>query len=409
MNENKAKQIALFRYQIIAPLVSSSYTGESMSSFFREAAEIAYSFEGNPVSIAPGTIKDWYMKYRKLGLEGITPKTRNDVGNSRSISNEANARIRELIEELPKITGTAIRLKLIQEGIIKSTDTSLSTVERFITKNRLRNPKSKKDRKAFQMEHVNDCWQADSSPGPFMRINGKLIRLHMVLFIDDASRRILACDLYTNDNALNMQKTFKSCILKYGKPKRLYVDNGGPYSNQQLELICASLGLVLINAKPRDAQAKGKVERTFRSIKDGWLNTFDWNAYQTIEEFQVSLQQFIDFFNNRIHSTLKESPNSRFLKDKERLQYLPFEMVDRCFLHTVDRKVRNDACVSMEGRFYEVPHLYIGEHVTLKYRPDDTTRVYLVGDQGWIECREVNREDNAKMRRSSIDYAKVGE
>ena len=66
----------------------------------------------------------------------------------------------------PKITGTAIRLKLIQEGIIKSTDTSLSTVERFITKNRLRNRKQK-DRKAFQMEHVNDCWQADSSPGPF--------------------------------------------------------------------------------------------------------------------------------------------------------------------------------------------------------------------------------------------------
>ena len=50
MNENKAKQIALFRYQIIAPLVSSSYTGESMSSFFREAAEIAYSFEAGDIA-----------------------------------------------------------------------------------------------------------------------------------------------------------------------------------------------------------------------------------------------------------------------------------------------------------------------------------------------------------------------
>ena len=36
------------------------------------------------------------------------------------------------------------------------------------------------------------------------------------------------------------------------------VDNGAPYSNEQLSLICGSIGTALIHNRPRDGASKGK-------------------------------------------------------------------------------------------------------------------------------------------------------
>lgn len=174
------------------------------------------------------------------------------------------------------------------------------------------------------------------------------------MFIDDASRKILCADFYFNDNALNMQSTFKAAITKFGKPKRLYVDNGGSYKNLQLELICASIGTVLINTKAYDPQAKGKVERTFRTIKDGWMYGLDWSKFKDLPSLQSSLNEFINMFNNKVHSALKTTPNERFFKDKEYIKPLPIEIVKRHFMHTVTRRVRNDSIVKIETLAYEV-------------------------------------------------------
>lgn len=88
------------------------------------------------------------------------------------------------------------------------------------------------------------------------------------MFLDDASRFIVGYGFFFEDNELNMQQVFKMAIKQYGKPKILYADNGKTYSSTQLKLICAKLGIELKNTRPYDPQAKGKIERCFRTIKD---------------------------------------------------------------------------------------------------------------------------------------------
>ena len=44
------------------------------------------------------------------------------------------------------------------------------------------------------------------------------------------------------------------------------VDNGGPYAVEQLSSICGELGIQLIHNKPRDAAAKAKRERAWRTL-----------------------------------------------------------------------------------------------------------------------------------------------
>lgn len=50
-------------------------------------------------------------------------------------------------------------------------------------------------------------------------------------------------DSFIMMNSYNFQKVLKA-VARYGIPNKLYLDNGSPYKNEQLSLICGSLGIV---------------------------------------------------------------------------------------------------------------------------------------------------------------------
>ena len=106
-----------------------------------------------------------------------------------------------------------------------------------------------RDRKAFEEDAFGKIWQADTCYFPYITENGKSRRVYCVMIIDDHSRLLVGGSLFYNDNAYNFQKVLKDAIATYGLPDKLLVDNGAPYSNEQLSMICVALGIVLIPQK----------------------------------------------------------------------------------------------------------------------------------------------------------------
>lgn len=165
-------------------------------------------------------------------------------------------------------TATSIYNELIEEGYITRNEASLTSIIRFVGKIKSNlNISNGEDMRAFEMEHANDLWQIDTSHGPFIKIDGKTCKTYLIAVIDDASRLIVDYGFYLADNAENVQITLKEAMMRYGIPKRIYADNGSPYKNLQLSMICARLGITLIHAKIYHGNQKGKIERTFKSIK----------------------------------------------------------------------------------------------------------------------------------------------
>jgi transposase InsO family protein len=151
--------------------------------------------------------------------------------------------------------------KLVEEGYIRASDVSLASVHRYLRDNNLkRNQIIFTERKAYEMEFANDCWQADTSHGPKILIDRRKVQTYLISLIDDASRLIVHAQFFLRDNAVNMQEAFKKAVAKYGVPKKLFVDNGSSYKNGQLNMICASLGVVLIHARPYSGASKGYVK-----------------------------------------------------------------------------------------------------------------------------------------------------
>jgi transposase InsO family protein len=337
---------------------------------------------------------------------------RADIGKPRALTETAIEKIHELKEKFPYITGKAVYGKLIEAGAINAVDTSLDTVQRYIRNNDLKPPAvNQQSVKAFEMEFANDCWQADTSWGPVIRIDGKKKQTFLIAFIDDASRMITHWQFYLADNAINMQDSFRQGIAKFGVPKMAFVDNGGPYDNLQLRLVCASIGIALAHSRPRVPKGRGKIERHFRTVKDGWMNCTDWDEFSSLEGLAASFAEFLSRdYTNAVHSSINCTPKERFMRDYERVRHIPAEQLNFHFLHRKECRVYSDATVKLLGNVYEAPQQFIGSKIKVRYLPTDKSELFIFSDDGKLlhTIYPVKKVDNSKIKRTAIDYTQLG-
>ena len=85
MDEILRNQIALFRYGIIAPLVTQGETSpQERGDFFRDAAEKEYRHpDGRMVSVSSDTVYRYFRKYSEGGFDALRPVGRSDLGKTR--------------------------------------------------------------------------------------------------------------------------------------------------------------------------------------------------------------------------------------------------------------------------------------------------------------------------------------
>ncbi len=155
---------------------------------------------------------------------------------------------------------------------------------------------------------------------------------------------------------------------------------------------------------------KGKIERVFRSIKDGWLHTIDWNEFSSIEELNLSLNDYLDLnYTNKIHSAIKTTPRERFIKDYERIRFIEKKDIDYHFLHRKECKVNNAAVIRLNNTEYEVNQKYIGQRIKIRYLPSDMDKVFIFSNDNQIldTAYPVRKIDNSKIKRKSIDYTEI--
>lgn len=403
MKTDLEHEMALFKYNLIAPLINGTYTETSIKAYCVNVSMKTYILpDGSIKRFSHETIRWWFRRYKDMGFNGLYSKPRADNGKLRALSSEIQQIIIEKKKENFRKTATSIYNELIDEGLISSSEVSLSTVIRFVgkIKNKL-NVVSGEDMRAFEMRYANDLWQIDTSHGPIISIDGKKYKTYLIAIIDDASRLIVGYGFYLADNAVNVQLTLKEAILKYGIPKRLYADNGAPYKNVQLSLICANLGISLLHAKAYHGNQKGKIERTFKTIKEGWMFNINYDDFHSLEMLEKSLGFFINQKNNTIHSILKKTPVDRFLEDADKLVRKDDRIISQAFMHTVERKVGNDALVRINGESYETSQNHIGKRVIIRYIPD-MKHIYLQSSDGTLkEIYRVNRVENSQIKRQA--------
>lgn len=397
MDEVLRTQIALFRYGIIAPLVTKGETTPAeRGQFFRDAAQKNYLHpDGRFVTVSSDSVYRYYRKYSNDGFEGLKPNGRSDVGISRKLDDDITSQINYLHKEYPRLPCTMIYQKLLDNGTITKDRVSLTTITRYVNKIKENEIAPGKEMKRYELHHINEVWYGDSSVGPYLRINKKRIKTWIIALIDDASRMIVGIGIFLNDNYVNLLSVIRGAVIRYGKPQTLKFDNGANYRSHQMELLGARMGTAISYAPPRTPTGKAKIERWFRTCKDTWMSGLNMNDFNSLEELSDSLFRYVQKYNQTPHSSLDmKTPQDRFFEESKLIYRFDEDRINTTFLLEEERTVSADNVIVIENKEYEVDYKFSGRRILLRYSPD-LKRIYSV-DRETGEMEEIHLLDKYK-------------
>lgn len=413
MTMDQKQQIALFRYSVIAPLETGTSNPDiSNNEFFRQAAKKTYTApDGRPTTIGASTIEKWHRCYKKDGFEGLLPQSRKDEGVSRKLDQDLQSQIRFMKTQHPRMTAAEIYRQLLANGSIAIGQVSESTIERFVRYLKAEAEMTdNKDMRRYERPHINEVWYGDTCYGPYLDTDDGKKRVYFIALIDDASRFMVAADIFFNDNFENLMGVIKSAVSKFGRPKLFSFDNGSTYRNLQMELLAARIGSSVHYCEPFTPTSKSKIERWFLTLRMQYLASLDMRRFHSIGEIRSDFAAYVARYNQTPHSSLDGmTPQDRFFSEPEQIRRLSEDDIDHSFLLEVDRRVSSDSVITIDKTEYEVHYRYAKQRIRLRYSPD-MAKVFVVEPSGELTpIRLLNKRENALVKRERVRLSDGGE
>lgn len=384
-------EVALFRFGVIGDLVHLPPGTKGLQARLEEKAEIDYRIPGSRrVRVASETIRDWLKKYRRSGFEALRPQVRADLGQSRVMPRDVADLLLSIKEEKPALSvQLVIREALASGKVVEGLPLPASTVHRLLSRAGLMAKKpgepSSKDHRRFAFEKAGDLWMSDVMHGPAVIVEGKKRKAYLIAFIDDSTRVIPYATFTLSENAASFLPVLKEAVLRKGAPRRLFVDNGSAFRSHQLALACAKLGITLIHARAYHPEAKGKMERWFRTVRMQLIPRLGAADLASLDALNRRLWAWVEAEYHRTpHRGLGGvTPLDRWATVADEVRYLDVDL-DDLFLQESKRKVAKDRTVSLDAVVYEVEAALVGETVTLRFdpsKPGRAVQVWLKGEK----------------------------
>jgi putative transposase len=371
MNEDRRREIGLFRYALIRDVADPGLSRAERGRLARALCEREHlGPDGRLVRVGRTTLGRWVRDYRRGGFEALVPRPR-------VVAPRTPAEILELAfslkRERPERTAAQVREIMLAAGGLAP---GLRTLQTHLARERLnvradgRSPGKVYGR--FEASVRNELWTGDGLHGPTLA--GIAARRAVLLaFIDDHSRLLVGWRWGTGEDVFRLEAALRSGLMARGVPHAILVDRGSPFVSSQLLRACAVLGVRLIHASPRAATTKGKIERFFRTVRDQFLVEIDDGVELT--ELNRLFSAWLEVvYHRRVHSETGQTPLERF--DAAGAPALPTPALLReAFLWSQERTVTKTATVSLHGNTYEVDAALLGRKVELVFDPFDLCRI----------------------------------
>ena len=402
-------EMALVRMSVLGPLISARLEHGDRARLFEEAAQRTYvGPDGKPIRVTARTVEDWYYAFQRGGFDALKPQQRSDAGTSRVISEEVGKLLVDLKLENPRRSVRRIIRMLERDGVVTKGQLKKSTVCRYLKQRGLseRPRRAYEERRAFRHPSAGDLWMGDVMHGPRVTApDGKERKSYLHLLLDSATRFVTGSAFRLGETAVDLEIVLKEAILRHGLPRILYLDQGAAQTAGSLRLICAELGVRLLHCRAYDPEAKGAIERLFRTFREEVLDELGERVVPLAELNSMLWSWVSAEYHRREHGGTGRQPLEHWLSQAALLRPAPRgEVLDRVFLHRVTRQVRKDATVSFKGRFLEVRPELARKQVELRFDPSRPEQLPTVFVDGEPVCDTVELDviRNSSRRRRKV-------
>ena len=212
-------------------------------------------------------------------------------------------------------------------------------------------------------------------------LEGRGSELVLMAYIDDATNRIFA-RFYDYEGTTPAMESFKHYIKGYGIPMSIYLDRHSTYKStgkptiedelsnkmpkSQFERALEELGVRVIHAY--SPQAKGRIERLFKTLQDRLVKEMRLLGIKTKEEANEFLKHYLQGHNERFSiNPAKEGDLHRAIpKDVD---------MDNILCIKTKRTLRNDFTISHDGNLYQIEEHINGKEVIVEERIDGSLHI----------------------------------
>lgn len=368
---------ALWRYGVISPLLHRNANGLTQTQVLKSLAERTFvDPAGSHVRVSEESLRKWLYRYRAGGLDGLSDKKRCDTG-AFDVPEPLQDAMFDLRKDHPRWPLSRLLDELASSGIWNKKTPARSTLYRFAKARGLQrssaNPNAETFRR-FEFTGFGQLWTADFMHGPKLRIGKRRKKTLLHVIIDDCSRYVTAGRFYTRESIEVLITEMMRAMTCFGIPERFYTDNGPCYASRHLKVVCARLGVDLLHTPPYRPQGRGKVERFFKTVRDGFLADC---PHKTLDDLNAGFVRWLARYHEAIHSSLGCSPLQQRLQAKNACRALPevariddlFRMHRRC-------RVYKDGAIRLRKRVFEVPGCPPNSRVDIYFLPWKLDEIY---------------------------------
>lgn len=317
---------------------------------------------------------------RKEGERGIVHKSRGKESN-RKIVDEVREVVLRLYREQYHDFGPTLATEKLKErdGVVVSEE----TLRKWLISEGIWKPRRR--RKAHrQWRERKECFgemiQMDGSHHDWLEGRGP--ELVLMGYIDDATSKVFA-RFYDYEGTMPAMDSFKQYIEENGLPQSIYTDKHSTYKSpgkltieeelqgkeeplSQFERALEELGVEMIHA--HSPQAKGRIERLFKTFQDRLIKEMRLRGIKSKEEANEFLKEYLPVYNSRFSLTPANNTDVHVR--------LPKELdLNRYLCIKTERTVRNDNTISHEGKLYQIEEAVISRRVTVEEKIDGSLHI----------------------------------
>jgi len=384
-DDERAFQVALFRYGVVAPLVEQVAEGTRPS--VQDVARQEHYLPGKgPVRVSERTVYAWLAAFKKGGVEALRPAHRKDKGQSRAVEPRVLQRAVRLRQEQRRRTTRTLLDILVREGTVQEpVPFHRATLDRWLrrrgaSRKRLSALSTKRTVK-MRFEDFGALWVGDYHHGPLVRTpDDGVATAKLGAFLDHTTRYPVADRYHLAEDLPTLRDTLLRALLVFSPPKVVYVDRGAVYRAEQLAYSLARVKCRLVHSKPYYSEGRGVVERWWQ-VAGAFEDEVRARAeLLTLHELNALWEAYREErYCHAVHSELSCTPAEAVARFERR----PLEpaVARELFLVGETRVVhKKDGCVSVLGRRFLCDSFLRGEKVRVRFDPSDLSSVLVFLD-----------------------------
>ena len=244
---------------------------------------------------------------REQGAAGLVSKRRGQPSN-----NQIAKEVKQKVVDRLYSTYTDFGPTLAQEKLAErdGVEISVSSVRKIMIEEGLWKPKKVKQPRIHQLRERRGCFgelvQIDGSPHDWFE--GRSPKCTLLAFIDDATGALLQLKFVKSESFFSYAQAAEEYLLQYGKPAAFYSDKNSIFkvnrvSNSKTEALTqfsrAMLELDIEIICAESPEAKGRVERLFKTLQDRLPKELRLLGINDPESANPYLPTFMQHFNQR--------------------------------------------------------------------------------------------------------------